>query len=79
MFNAYQTDLTTKVDYVDEVERWKIRWALVDKPETTRHSHSACNKPRLIPGYIQHHPYLTDNAGVIGNKREIFQCNYIDA
>ena len=33
--NAYQTDLTKKVDFVDEVERWKIRWALVDdKPET---------------------------------------------
>ena len=35
MFNAYQTDLPRKVHFVDEVERWKIRWALVDdKPET---------------------------------------------
>ena len=25
--------------------------------------------------YIQHHQYLADNAGVIGNKLEIFQCN----
>jgi hypothetical protein len=25
--------------------------------------------------YIQYHEYLTDNAGVIGNKREIFQYN----
>jgi len=34
LFNAYQTDLPRKVDFVDEVERWKIRWALVDdKPE----------------------------------------------
>ena len=34
MFNAYQTDLPRKVDFVDEVERWKIRWALVDnKPD----------------------------------------------
>ena len=34
MFNAYQTDLPRKVDFVDEVESWKIRWALVDdKPE----------------------------------------------
>jgi len=24
---------------------------------------------------IQHHQYHTDNAGVIGNKRDIFQCN----
>ena len=24
---------------------------------------------------LQHHQYLTDNAGVIDNKREIFQCN----
>jgi len=37
--NAYQTDLQRKVDFVDEVERLKIRWALVDdNPETTRHS-----------------------------------------
>ena len=35
MFNAYQTDLPRKVHFVDEVERWKIRWALVDdNPET---------------------------------------------
>jgi hypothetical protein len=59
---------------VDEVERWKIMWTLVDdKTETTQRS--TCNNPWLIPGYIQHHQYLTDNAGVIGNKREIFQCN----
>ena len=25
--------------------------------------------------YIHHHQYLTYNASVIGNKREIFQCN----
>ena len=37
--NAYQRDLPRKVDFVYEVERWKIRWALVDdKPESTRHS-----------------------------------------
>ena len=30
LFNAYQRDLPRKVDFVDEVERWKIRWALVD-------------------------------------------------
>ena len=28
LFNAYQRDLPRKVDCVDEVERWKIRWAL---------------------------------------------------
>jgi hypothetical protein len=34
LLNAYQTDLPRKVDFVNEVERWKIRWALVDeKPE----------------------------------------------
>ena len=44
LFNAYQRDLPRKLDFVDEVERWKIRWALVDdKPESTRHS--TCNKP----------------------------------
>ena len=57
-----------------ELERLKIRRALVDdKPETTRHS--TCNKPLLLPGYIQQHLYLFYNVGFIGNKREIFQFN----
>jgi len=30
LFNAYQADLPRKEDCVDEVERSKIRWALVD-------------------------------------------------
>ena len=30
LFNAYQRDSPRKVDCVDEVERWKIRWDLVD-------------------------------------------------
>jgi len=34
LFNAYQRDLPRKVHFVDDVERWKISWALVDdKPE----------------------------------------------
>ena len=34
LFKAYQTDLLRKIDFRDEVDRWKIRWALVDdKPE----------------------------------------------
>jgi hypothetical protein len=28
LFNAYPRDLPRKIDFVDEVERWKIRWAL---------------------------------------------------
>jgi len=60
---------------MDEVGRWKIRWALVDdKPERILdilHAKTVTNT-----GYIQHHKhhkYLTRNAGVIGNKRDIFQ------
>ena len=30
LVNAYQRDLPRKVEFVDEVERWNIRWALVD-------------------------------------------------
>ena len=30
LFNAYQRDLPRKVNFVDGVERWKIRWDLVD-------------------------------------------------
>ena len=31
LFNFYMTDLPRKVDFVDEVKHWKIRWALVQK------------------------------------------------
>ena len=34
LLNAYRTDLPRKVDFVDEVENWEIKLALVDaKPE----------------------------------------------
>jgi hypothetical protein len=32
-------------------------------------------KPVAYTRPLQHHQYLTDNADVIHNKREIFQCN----
>jgi hypothetical protein len=38
LLNAYQRDLPRKVDFVDEVERWKIRWALVDNKPDTLHA-----------------------------------------
>jgi hypothetical protein len=30
LVNAYQRDLPRKVEFVDEVERWNIRWVLAD-------------------------------------------------
>jgi hypothetical protein len=48
LFNAYQRDLPRKVDFVDEVERWKIRWVLVDKPERLLDTLHATN-PDLYP------------------------------
>jgi hypothetical protein len=46
---------TRKVDFVDEIELWKIGWALVDdRPERlldTLHSTMTIT-PRLMPGYI---------------------------
>ena len=45
LFNAYQTDLARKVEFVDEVERWKIRWALVDdRPERLLDTLHATNR-----------------------------------
>ena len=45
LFNTYQRDLPRKVDYMDEVERWKIRWALVDeKPERLLNTLHATNR-----------------------------------
>ena len=45
LFNAYQRDLPRKVDFVDEVERWKIRWVLVDdKPERLLNTLHAINR-----------------------------------
>jgi hypothetical protein len=39
--NAYPSYIQRKVN---EVERWKIGWTLIDdKPDTTKHS--TCNKP----------------------------------
>ena len=75
LFNTYQRDLPRQVDYMDEVERWKIRRALVDeKPERLLDTLHATNRD-LYPANIYHHQYLTDNVGVIDNKREIFKCN----
>jgi hypothetical protein len=45
LFNAYQRDLPRKVDFVDGVERWKIRCALVDdKPERLLDTLHATNR-----------------------------------
>ena len=45
LFNAYQRDLPRKVDFVDEVECWKIRWVLVDdKPERLLDTLHATNR-----------------------------------
>jgi hypothetical protein len=45
LFNAYQRDLQRKVDFVDGVERWKIRCALVDdKPERLLDTLHATNR-----------------------------------
>jgi hypothetical protein len=45
LFNTYQRDLPRQVDYMDEVERWKIRWALVDeKPERLLDTLHATNR-----------------------------------
>ena len=75
LFNTYQRDLPRQVDYMDEVGRWKIRWDLVDlKLERLLDTLHATNRD-LYPANIHHHQYLTNNVGVIGNKREIFQSN----
>jgi hypothetical protein len=75
LFNTYQRDLPRQVDYMDEVGRWKIRWDLVDlKLERLLDTLHATNRD-LYPANIHHHQYLTDNVGVIDNKREIFKCN----
>ena len=53
MFNAYQTDLPRKVYFVDEVGRWKIRWALVDdKPERLLDTLHATNRDLYPAIYI---------------------------
>ena len=60
-------------DFVDEVERWKIRWALVDaKPERLLDTLHATNRD-LYPAIYSIISIITDNTDVIGNKREIFQ------
>ena len=71
LFNAYQIYLPRKVDFVDEDECWKLRWTLVDEKSErlldTLYMQQIATYTRLC---------LTDNAGSIGNKREIFQYNW---
>ena len=53
LFNAYQSDLPRKVYLVDEVECWKIRWALVDdKPEKLLDTLHATNRDLYPAIYI---------------------------
>jgi len=45
LFDAYQTDLPRKVDFVDEVKHWEIRWTLVDdNPERLHDTLHATNR-----------------------------------
>jgi hypothetical protein len=54
LFNAYQRDLPRKVDFVDGVERWKIRWALVDdKPERLLDTLHATNHVLYLAIYTE--------------------------
>ena len=45
LFNTQQRDVPRKVDFVYEVERWKIRWTLVDDKDRETTQRSTCNKP----------------------------------
>ena len=61
---------------MDEVERWNIRWALADdKPESLLDTLHVTNRDLYSAIYSIISILLYDNVGVIGNKREIFQCN----
>ena len=52
LFKTYQTDLLRKVDFLDEVDRWKISWALVDdKPERLLHTLHATNRGLYLAIY----------------------------
>ena len=54
-------------------------WMLENQVGSCRWSttpHSKCNKLTCTRIYnIQHHQYLTDNAGVFSNRPEILKCN----
>jgi hypothetical protein len=51
LLNAYQRDLPRKVDFVDEVERWNMRWALADdKPERLLDTLHVTNLDLFSPG-----------------------------
>ena len=53
LVNAYQRDLPRKVDFVDEVERWKIRTARADDdPERLLDILHATNR-YLYPAYTE--------------------------
>jgi hypothetical protein len=53
LVNAYQRDLPRKVDFVDDVERWKIRTARADDdPERLLDTLHATNR-YLYPAYTE--------------------------
>jgi hypothetical protein len=57
LLNAYRTDLPRKVDFVDEVESWEIKLALVDaKPERLFETLHATNRPFLT--FIHHKLFI---------------------
>jgi len=49
MSNAYQTDLPKKVDFVDEVERWKIRWIISHRDYSTLYMQQTVTYTGLYP------------------------------
>jgi hypothetical protein len=66
LFNAYQSDLPRKVYLVDEVECWKIRWALVDdKPERLLDTLHATNRDLYPAIYIIINILLTKSSIII--------------
>ena len=73
-FPYWNTHVYKSHDFVEEVERWNIRWALVDgKPERLLETLHATN-PDLNTRLYTASSVSTDNAGVVGNKHGIFQC-----
>ena len=73
-FPYWNTHVDKSHDFVEEVERWNIRWALVDgNPERLLETLHATN-PDLNTRLYTASSVSTDNAGAVGNKQEILKC-----
>jgi hypothetical protein len=71
-FLYWNTHVDKFHDFVEDVARWNIRWALVDGKPARLIETLHATTPDLNTRLYTVSSVSIDNAGVVGNKQEIF-------